>query len=135
MCGFFKRNCLELQHFPPPNQSPCCLQPEDVGTYLSGTVTLGWRAWCGAGTPRSHDIPTEFLSATRGCRTSLFPVSASPTSLDGWGLFNSTVVRLPFNSISDGSEWWLFYILVVIVMRLCEEVSHVCLCCHLDWKS
>ena len=29
---------------------PCwVLQPEVVGTYLPGTGTLGWEAWCGAG--------------------------------------------------------------------------------------
>ena len=33
-------------------------------------------------------------------------VSVPPTSLDGCGFFNNNVVvvRLPFNSISDGSE-------------------------------
>ena len=39
-----------------------------------------------------------------------------PTSLDRCSFFNSVVVRLPFNSISDSSEWWLFYNLVVILM-------------------
>ena len=29
------------------------LQPEFVGTYLTGTGTLGCQAWCGAGTPCS----------------------------------------------------------------------------------
>ena len=44
----------------------------------------------------------------------------------GWmWFFNSIVVRLPFNSISDGSEWWLFSILVVILMWLCKKASHV----------
>ena len=30
--------------------------------------------------------------------------SAPPNGVDGSGFFNSVVVRLPFNSISDGSE-------------------------------
>ena len=34
----------------------------------------------------------------------LFHVCASPTSVDGHGFFNSVVVRIPFYSISDGSE-------------------------------
>ena len=55
-------------------------------------------------------------------------------SLDGCGFFISIVIRFPFNSISDGSEWWLFYILVVILMWLCKEVSHLCLCHYLDQK-
>ena len=58
-----------------------------------------------------------------------------PTSLDVCGFFNSVVVRLPFNFISDGSEGWLFYSLVVVSLWLCREVSHVCLCRHLDWRS
>ena len=69
-----------------------------------------------------------------GHGTSPFHVSTCPTSLDGCRFFNSIVVRLPFNSISDDSEWWLFYILVASLMWLCKEVSCVCLCHHLDWK-
>ena len=49
MCGFFKRNCLGLQKFFPLTQS--LLEPEVVGTYLPGTGTLGWGAWCRAGGP------------------------------------------------------------------------------------
>ena len=80
------------------------LQPEVVGTYLPGTGTLGWEAWCGTGTPCSQDIPPKFLSTIHGCGTSPFCVSTPPTSLDGCGFFNSVGVRLPFNLISDGSE-------------------------------
>ena len=80
------------------------LQPEVTGAYLAGTGTLGWGAWCGAGAPRSQDIPPEFLSTTRGCGTSLFRISAPPASLGGCVFFNSIVVRLPGNSISGGSE-------------------------------
>ena len=91
------------------------LQPEFQGTFLPGTRALGWGSLCGSGTPCSRDIPPEFVSNTCGCGTSPFCISAPPPSLDGCGFFNSTVARLPFNSISDGSEWW-FYILVVILM-------------------
>ena len=62
-------------------------------------------------------------------------IIAPPTSLDGCDFFNSVVVRLPFNSISDSSKWWLLHILVVNLMQLCEESSHAYLCHHLDWKS
>ena len=103
------------------------LQPEVMETYLPGTGTLGWRAWCGAGTPHSWDSPPEFLPTTHACGTSLFRIPAPPTSVDGCDFFNSVVVRLPFIDsiplISDGSEWWLFYSLVVILIWLCEEVS------------
>ena len=80
-------------------------------------------------------MPPKFLSTTRGCGTSPFHVSTPPTSLDGCGFFNSIVVGLPFNSISDNSKRWLFYILVVILMWLCVEASRVYPCCYLDWKS
>ena len=56
-----------------------------------------------------------------------------PIWMDIVFFFKSIVVRLPFNSISDGSERWLFYDLVVILMWLCEEASHVYLCRHLLW--
>ena len=104
MCGFFKVNCLGLQRFLILIQSCWFLQPEVMGTYLSGTGTLDCGSWCGAGTPCSQDIPPEFLSTTRGCGTSLFHVSTLPTSMDGYGFFNSVVVRLSFNTISDRSE-------------------------------
>ena len=58
-----------------------------MGTYLSGNGTLGWGTWCGAATPHSQNIPPEFLSITHGYATSLFHVSAFPTSLDGCVFF------------------------------------------------
>ena len=113
------------------------LQSEVMGTYLpvTGTLGLGMGTWCWAGTPYSRDLPPKFLSTTHGCGTSPFCVSALLTSLDGCGFFNSVVVRLPFNSISDSSQQWLFYNLVVIFMWLWEEISYVYLCHHVDWKS
>ena len=111
--------------------NPCWfLQTEVVGTHLARTGTLGHGAWCGAWTPCSQYILPEFLSTTCGCGTSHFCISAPLTSLDGCSFFSSTVVRLPFNSLSASSEWWLFYSLVVILMWLCEEVSRVYLCRH-----
>ena len=116
--------------------SPCWfLQPEVMGIYLLGTRALGLGAWCAAGTPHSWDIHPEFLSTTHGCGTSLFCFSTHPISQDGCVFFNSVVVCLPFHSICDGSEWWLFYILVIILMWLCKETSHVYLCLHLDQNS
>ena len=116
--------------------SPCWfLQPDIMGTYLPSTGTLGLGAWCGAGAPCTWDIPSKFLSTTYGCGTRPFHISTSPTSPDGCGFFNPLVVGLPLTSISDGSEWWVFFISVAISMWLCEEVSHVCLCYHLERKS
>ena len=93
------------------------LQPEVVGTYLPGTGTLGWGAWCGVGTSWSSDIPPKFLSTICGCGTSPFCLCVPLASLNECAFFNSTVVRLPFNSISESSEWWLLYILVDVVLR------------------
>ena len=103
-----------------------------MGTYLPVTRTLGWGACCGSGTPQSQDIFPNFYSC--GCGAVPFCIHSPPTSLDGCGFFNSVVVRFPFILISDVPEWWLFYILVVILMWLCKGVSHVCLPCCLDWK-
>ena len=108
-----------------------------MGTYLPGTGTLGWGAWCGAGTPHSREFfitPQNFYLPHMKW-SSPFHVCAPPTHLDGCGFFISIVVRLPCSSISDYPKLKLFYILVVIFMGLCKEVSHVCLCCRLDWKS
>ena len=64
-----------------------------------------------------------------------FCISTEMDLVDRCGFFSSVVVRLPFNSISDGSGKWLFSSLVVILMRLCEEVSRVSLHLCLDWKA
>ena len=133
--GSLRGNAWDCRNsFHQPNTC-CVLQPEAVGTYLPGTGALGWGAWCRSGTLRSQDIPPECLSTTCGCRSSPFSICTPSTSLDGCGFFNSVVVRLPFNLISECLEWWLFYILVLILMWLCKEMSHVCKHPHLDQKS
>ena len=106
MCGLFKRNCLGLQKFIPLTQSPLAFAARSWEYLSSWHRNPGLGAWCGAGTPHAWDIPPEVLFTTRGCGTSLFHVSALPTSLDRCGFCNSVVVRVQFNSISDGSEWW-----------------------------
>ena len=99
---------------------------------------LGGLVW--AETPRSQDIPPDFypphvaVEPTHSMSLCLF-FSSPPTSLDGCSFFNSIVVGFLFNLISDSSEWWLFYILVVILMWLYKKVSHVYLHLHLDQKS
>ena len=125
--GFFHRNCLVLHKFLPLTQSPLVSAAKSCGDLSSWQCYPGLGAWCGSGTLFSWVIPPEFLSTTCGCGTSPFQVSSPPTSLDGCGFFNSVVVRLPFNSISAGSEWWLFYNLFIILMWMCKEVSHGCL--------
>ena len=104
ICGFFKRDCVGSRSFFHQLNSHWFLQPEVMGTYLPDTGTLGWGALYGAITPHSQDIPPEFLSTTHGYGTNLFHISPPPSSLDGCDFFNSVVVRLPFNSTSDGFE-------------------------------
>ena len=105
-----------------------------IQTHLFDTRTLGGGLGLGLG-PLTPKIPLpNFYPWVWDQPLPCLIISAPRTSLDGCGFFNFIVVGLPFSLISDGSEWWLFYSLVVILMWLCEEVSHVCLCCHLDWK-
>ena len=59
VCVPFKRNCLGFQQFLSSTTSmPTGFsQLEVMETYLPGTGTTGWGAWCGAGTPHSWSIP------------------------------------------------------------------------------
>ena len=102
--GSFRGDTTESRSFFCCPQPPLVLQPDLMRTYFPGTGTLGCGVWCEAGTPCSQDIPPSFLSTIRGCRNNPFHVSAPPTSLDGCDFFNSIVIRLPFNLISDASE-------------------------------
>ena len=75
-----------------------------------------------------------FLSTTHGCG----PAHSSPLPLLPVSMcffFNSVVVWLPFSLISDGSEWWSFHNLVVILMWLCKEASCIYLFHCLNQKS
>ena len=114
------------------------LQPEVMGTYLPDGFQGSLEPWAdgpGVGLGLfAHEISLLNLSTTCGWETSLYCVCTPPTTLDGCDFFNSIVVRFPFTSISDGSQWWLFNILVVILMWVCEEANHVCLCHNLDQK-
>ena len=112
---------------PSTNPVPTCLHSQK----LWGLIFLALGSWDGGPGVGLGLLPNFYLL---GCVASPFCVRAPPTSLDGCGFFNSVVVRLPFNLISDIPEWWLFCILLIILMWLREEVSHVDLCCHLDQK-
>ena len=86
-----------------------------MGTYLPGTEPWALGADVGLGLVAPELSLPYFYPLLMGVAPAAF-ASVPPTCLDGCGFFNSTVVRLPFNSISDGSEWWLFDILVVILI-------------------
>ena len=134
MCGFFKRNCVGLQRFYPPTQLPLVFAARRYGDSSSwhwnpglGGLVWGWDSsflrypsWIFSHHTWMWDQPISCL--------------CPPTSLDGCGFFNSVVVRLPVNLIADDRKWWLFHRLVVTLMCLHAEASHVYLCCHLDWS-
>ena len=89
----------------------------------------GLGSWCWSGTPHSQNIPPEFLSTQVWGQPVQHPC---PSYQSGWMWF-LLFCRLPFSLISDVPEWWLFYILGVILMWLYEEASQVFLCHQLDW--
>ena len=110
MCGFFKKNCLGIQKFLLLIQSPLIFAAWSFGNSLSCHWNPEMGGCCAAETPCSQNIPPEFSSTSHGWGTSLLCLCLPPTSLCRCGFFNSVVVRLPVDLISDGSEWWLFYI-------------------------
>ena len=133
MCGFFERKCLRIQHFLPLTQSPLVFAARSYGDLSSchwnpglrglvwgwETLLLRYLSWMFIYHMWVWDQPILCLRLYY---------------LSGWMWFNSTVVRLPFSLISDGSDWWLLYSLVVILMWLCKEVGHVYLCLHLTGR-
>ena len=107
------------------------LQPEVVGLIFLALEPWAW----GPAVELGHFIPESSIFIHHiGWGTNSFHICTPPTSLDGCGFFNSNGI-LPFNLISDCSEWWLVYILVLILTWLCKEASHVFLCHCLDQKS
>ena len=129
-CGFSKKNCLGLQQFLSPTQSLPVFAAWNCGDLSSwhwnpglGVLVWGWDS--------SHlRYPSQFFIHHMWVWEQPIPTCAPPTSLDGCGFFNSIVVKLLCNLISDDTECWL-YNLVLILMWLCKEASRVYLCCHL----
>ena len=115
--------------------NPCWfLQSDIMGTYLPDTRTLGCGgAGMGLG-PLIPEISLQIFIHHMWVQNQ--PIPHLCPSFQFWCgfFFNSVIAGLPFSSISDGSEWLLFYSLVVILMWLCEEASRVYLCLHLDQK-
>ena len=116
VCRAFRRNCLHSRIVCLPQPRPplvFTVRSYGMGTCLPHTGTLSFGAWCGAGhlyrDPLLARYPSQFLSPTHGCGTSPFCIFTPPTSLDVVSsLISSVIVGLPFSSVSDGSEWWLF---------------------------
>ena len=132
MCGFFKRNCLELQQFLPLTQSLLGFAGRSCGDLSSWHWNPGLWGLVWGWDSLLLRYPSQIFLHHMWAWDQPIPRCAPLTSLDEGGFFNSIVVRLPFNSSSDGSEWWLFYILLTMLMWLWEEARHICLCHHLD---
>ena len=70
-------------------------------------IFLALEYWCG-GPGMGLGLLAPELSVLNfypvGRRASLFCFCTLPTSLDGYGFFNSIVVKLPFNLISDDPD-------------------------------
>ena len=130
MCGLFKGTAWGSSiffHWHDPYWF--CSQKLWELTFLALKPKLGGLVWCCESSLTLY--PSQIFIHHMWVWDQSVLVCAPPTSLDGCGFFNYVVVILPFNSISDGTEWRLFYILVVISEWLGEEASHVCLHCHL----
>ena len=124
--GSVKRNCLGFQQF------PSSLASIPAGFYIQklwGLLFLVLDPWTAdlmyAWEPLLPRYPSWYLSTTCGCNASLFCIFAPPTSLNEIIFLNSVIVGLPFSFISGGSEWWLSWSLVIILMWLWEESRQV----------
>ena len=117
--------------------TPCWFLQPEMGTYPTGTGTLGWRA--GLLTP-VISLP-NFYPPHVGVGPAL---STSASLLSVWMDVVSLILYLSdfhsnrFHSCQTSIQldfWWFWVMVVVILLWLWEEASHVCLCCHLDWNS
>ena len=107
MCRSFNRNSLGTQQFLLLTQALLVFYSQK----LWGLIFLLLEPWAqGPGVGLGPLTPVisllNFYPPHMGVGQSIprIPVCGPPTSLDGCGFFNSTLVRLPFHSISDGSE-------------------------------
>ena len=105
MCGLFKGNCLGPQKFLLPTQSLLVFAARSYGHLIFLTL----EPWAGRSGVRlgllapKISLPTFYsLHVDVGPAHSTSP--PTPTSVNGCGFFQSVVVRLPFDSNSDGSE-------------------------------
>ena len=118
-CGFFKRYCLGLQKFLTLTQSPLLFAASNLSSWHWDPELVGSGMGLGLLAPE-RSFPNFYPPCVGvGPARSTFPLlhaSTPPTSLDGCGFFNSVVIRLPLGWISDGSQQWLFFSLVVILM-------------------
>ena len=106
LCGFFKRNCLGLQQFLPPTQSLLDFAAWSCGDLSSrhwnpglGGLMWGWDSLL----PRYTSW--IFIHHTWVWDQPILCPCPSYQCEWMWFLY-FVIVRLPFNSILDISEWW-----------------------------
>ena len=117
-----------------------------MGTYLTGTGTLGWAVWYGARIPSLPRYRSQFLSITHGCGTThsasaslhlstRLPIFPTPTHLDECDLFNSLVVRFSYRSIF----WWfrviIFFCSLVVIFAVVVQGGKMCLPTPPSWPE
>lgn len=132
LCAAPLRECLKFQL---PSMSPGQIESQVIFTARSfgglllflalriqaGEPCVGLGPLPVEGGPLQLRYPSQFLTATHGCRASPFPVFTRSTSLKMASLYSySTSVRLVF-------EWFskliVLYILVAILMQSWDEAS------------
>ena len=104
MCGLFKRNCLGLKSFFHRLHPGWFLQPEVMGFICLALEPYAGQPGVGLGLLATKiSLPNFYPShmdvgLAHSVSLSLLPVWIDMVS------FNSVIVRLPFNSISDNTE-------------------------------
>ena len=130
VCGPFTRNCQGVQQF---LSSITSMPAGFCSQELWGLIFLVLEPWAeGPGVGLGTFAP-EISILIFTCYFSVWDLH--PSCQSQYGFFNSVIVEIPFSSIYDISEWWLFYSLVVILTWLCKEASLVYLGRHLEQKS
>ena len=104
-----------------------------------GLIFLALELWAGWSGMRvgslAPKISLHFISTAHGFEITW---SQSPSFQPIWMNVVSLIPELSYfhtTQFSDGSEWCLFYILDVILLWFCEEVSHIYLCLYISTRN
>ena len=132
MCGFFKRNCLELQKFLPLTQSWLGFAARSYGDLSSWHWNLEPSVGQGLLAPETSLLnicpPHVDVGPAHSVSPPLRPFRMNVVSL------------IPQLSDSIQVNFWWFWVMVVLQFSCNFDVvgqgnKHVYLCRHLDWKS
>ena len=101
---FLKRNCLGLQQFLPPTQSPLMFAARSYGDFSSWHWNLELSGLVWGWDPLLLRSPSRTFTHHVWMWGQPILCLCPSNSLNGCGFFNPIVVRLPFTSISDTFE-------------------------------